>query len=382
MKLPRSAFTRLTAAALPVLLLPRSAPAEGFSDSIRRAVVRGAQIADQVDSAWQQVAGEVVPAWQQQELLSQANVPPKFVDEAFAKDVLALSLDVGAQCAEVKVSMLEARLPAARQEAVLLYQTAASSRPLFNEPFYGANGAATSSPAGTAVRVFPPALATAVDEGAAVGNSTIFGFECYVRWRVLQEALSDGRAPAERARLQRCFRERLGLALLRGPLREAMASGEVASTSQLASVPRGRRPLKQAVEGCGALLEVMRRKGLFTSVATTLTLGSGTDLFDEGDWQAGGSTSWQYVVSGSVLVGASQLAQDRTAATGQGAGLYPGQLLTAPIQAYLSQAAIATRVDEFFLDNRVGRPDPRTFSDPRYYSDLLLEVLALEEQAS
>ena len=109
------------------------------------------------------------------------------------------------------------------------------------------------------------------------------------------------------------------------------------------------------------------------------SLGSGTDLFDEGDWQAGGSTSWQYVISGSAIVGASQLAQDRTAATGQGAGLYPGQLLSAPLAAYLREAGVSSRVDEYFLDNRVGRPDPRTFSDPQYYSDVLLELVALEE---
>ena len=112
-----------------------------------------------------------------------------------------------------------------------------------------------------------------------------------------------------------------------------------------------------------------------------MSMGSGTDLFDEGDWVDGGSTAWQYVISGSSLVGGSQLAQDRTAATGRGAGLYPGQLLTAPLEAYLQQQGIAARTDEYFLDNRVGKPDPRTFSDRRYYSEVLLEVLALEEGA-
>ena len=84
-------------------------------------------------------------------------------------------------------------------------------------------------------------------------------------------------------------------------------------------------------------------------------------------------------MSGSALVGGSQLAQDRTAATGRGAGLYPGQLLTAPLAAYLRQLGVRARIEEYFLDNRVGRPDPRTFSDPRYYSDTLLEIVALEE---
>ena len=54
--------------------------------------------------------------------------------------------------------------------------------------------------------------------------------------------------------------------------------------------------------------------GLFSGYTLQKTMGSGADLFDEGDWQAGGSTSWQYIVSGSALVGGSQLAQDRTAA--------------------------------------------------------------------
>ena len=49
----------------------------------------------------------------------------------------------------------------------------------------------------------------------------------------------------------------------------------------------------QAVVSCGELLACMQRNGLFTRAQTQLTLGSGTDLFDEGDWQAGGSTSWQ-----------------------------------------------------------------------------------------
>ncbi len=37
------------------------------------------------------------------------------------------------------------------------------------------------------------------------------------------------------------------------------------------------------------------------------------------------------------------------------------------------------KVDEYFLDNSVGRPDPRTFSGPRFYSEVLLEVVALVE---
>ena len=68
-------------------------------------------------------------------------------------------------------------------------------------------------------------------------------------------------------------------------------------------------------------------------------------------------------MSGSALVGGSQLAQDRTAATGRGAGLYPGQLLTAPLAAYLRQLGVRARIEEYFLDNRVGNPDPNPDPD-------------------
>ena len=69
-------------------------------------------------------------------------------------------------------------------------------------------------------------------------------------------------------------------------------------------------------------------------------------------------------MSGSALVGGSQLAQDRTAATGRGAGLYPGQLLTAPLAAYLRQLGVRARIEEYFLDNRVGNPNPDPDPDP------------------
>jgi len=368
-RIDRAAFSRACGTLIPLLCCPHRGSSADLSDSIRRAVVRGAQIADQADSVWQQVAGEVVPAWQRSQSLPSANVPPPFVEESFAAELLSVPLAVGAECAGLKPSQLEAQLPSARKEASLLYASAAS-RPINNEPFYGPSGQA---PPGTAVRAFPAWLATAVEDGVSVGNSTVFGFESYVRWRVLSEALSDGRAPAERAKLQQCFSDRLGHALLQGPL------AGVVSGRRLAGTPRPERALRQAVGDCDALLQLMKQRGLFTRAQLQLTLGSGTDLFDESDWQAGGSTSWQYIISGSAVVGASQLAQDRTAATGLGAGLYPGQLLTAPLAAYLSEANIVSRIDEYFLDNRVGRPDPRTFSDPRYYSDVLLEVVALEE---
>ena len=37
----------------------------------------------------------------------------------------------------------------------------------------------------------------------------------------------------------------------------------------------------------------MQANGLFAGYALQKTMGSGADLFDAGDWQAGGSASWQ-----------------------------------------------------------------------------------------
>lgn len=347
----------------------------GLAGAVRRAVVRSAQLADQADSVWQQLAGEVVPAWQPPQPLQSS--PPAALDHEFADGLLAAPIEVGARCASTTPRLLLDRLPAQRRAATLLYESAgAEYRPLQNEPLYQSSSAL---PAGAAVRGFSRSLAEAGDD-ADFSEPTIFGFEAYTRWRVLQEALSDSVSDGvERRRLQRCFFQGLGDALLAGPLRDATSSPE---TSVRPDAPRAQKSLRAAVKGCGALLETMRAKGLLSSYTTQLTLGSGTDLFDEDDWRDGGSTSWQYIVSGSNLVGPSQLAQDRTAATGRGAGLYPGQLITAPIAAYLRQRGIVARVDEYFLDNRVGRPDPRTFSDPRYYSEVLLEIVALEEGAS
>ena len=45
----------------------------------------------------------------------------------------------------------------------------------------------------------------------------------------------------------------------------------------------------------------------------------------------------------------------------------------------LQERGVRAIITEYFLDNRVGRPDPRTFSDPRYYSDVLIEVVALAQ---
>ena len=58
-------------------------------------------------------------------------------------------------------------------------------RPLQNEPFYGALSKPGPAPAGVALRGFAPSLVTAAAAGDFT-NSTLFGFEAYARWRVLQ----------------------------------------------------------------------------------------------------------------------------------------------------------------------------------------------------
>ena len=346
MRLTRATVARLGGTVLPLLLCPQQAFPVDFIGEARRAVVRGAQVADVADSLWQQVAGEVEPAWRQSKRVDTAKAPPPFVDEAFADEVLSLSLDVGARCAGVPLSSLQSKLPAAREAAILLYQTPAAD-------------GGRAAPAGAAVRRFPPAFATAIDDGVSIGNSSLFAFESYVRWRVLQDVLSEGRSGEERAALARCFRERLGLAMIDGPLKPALSSLQL--TGEGTTVLSAR----EAMDGCAAILQAMRQKGVLSRIELP-PLDSSTEEI--------GPMTWQYVLSGSVLVGSSQLAQDRTAQTGTGAGLYPGQLVSAPLAAWLRGRGAAASVDEYFLDNRVGRPDPRTFSDLRYYSDVLLEV--------
>jgi hypothetical protein len=219
-------------------------------------------------------------------------VPPASLDEAFAGALLSIPLEVGAQCCGLSVRELESRLPKARREAVLLYSDGLPAPPpLNNEPLYGRMGGNQPSIApGTAVRGFSRALATAVENGGSVSNSTLFNFEAYCTWRVLQAALSDSRSPAERKQLQNCFGERLGTALLRGPL--ALAALPPVSPEER-NLPRAERSLRLAVDGCEALLKLMQERGLFSRYQVSLQgMESGTDLFDEGDWQAGASRLW------------------------------------------------------------------------------------------
>ena len=344
------AFPALFVCPLPVL-------PDDFSTQVRRTVVRGAQLADAADGVWQQFAGEVQAPWQKQQQLGPDSVPPAFLDASTARELLTLPLEAGARCAKLSVDSLLAKLPAARQDAVLLYS--------------GGGGSSGSAEAGTAQRVFPKSLATAVEsDGTAIANTTVFNFEAFVRWRVLQEILSDSQSPPERARLQQCFRTSLGSALLHGPFRGALP---------VEARPGRATPLllREVLDECQALLGRMQSLGLFSRVVLQ-SLDTGTDLLlDETEWRTDTlKPSWSYVISGCAVVGSSQLAQDRTAATGGGAGLFPGQLITTALEAYLSeQAGISTaRCEEYFLDNRIGKPDPRTFADNSYYSDILLVV--------
>jgi len=293
MKLTRPAVLRVGSAALSLLVVPHAARSDDLSSYVRRAVVRSAQIADQADSVWQQLAGEVVPAWQKPSALPAMTVPPPLLERAFADALLALPLEAAAKCSGGSVPSLTALVPGARQDAALLYQEQddRAVRPLQNEPFYGALSKPGPAPAGVALRGFAPSLVTAAAAGD-FSNSTLFGFEAYARWRVLQGVLSDDRPAEERRQLQRCFSETLGDEMLSGPLRGAKLPTPPPGNG---STARSEQTLLQAVDGCGALLDLMQANGLFAGYTLQKTMGSGTDLFDAGDWQAGGSTSWQFL---------------------------------------------------------------------------------------
>ena len=257
--LSRPAVLRLGTAALSLLTVPHAAQSDDLSNFVRRAVVRSAQVADQADSVWQQLAGEVVPAWQKPNALPTMTVPPPLLDGAFADSLLALPLEAAAKCSGASASSLTALVPGARQDAALLYQEQSEGdvRPLQNEPLYGALSKPGPAPAGVALRGFAPSLVTAAAAGDFT-NSTLFGFEAYARWRVLQGELSDGRPAEERRQLQRCFSDKLGEEMLTGPLRSAKLPPPPALALARAPTPRTEQSLLQAVDGCGALLDVMQ----------------------------------------------------------------------------------------------------------------------------
>ena len=354
--------------ATPLLLLPPSALSSdltSLSTAVRTAVVRGAQLADSADAVWQQIAGEVTPPWQKQLSMNPMSAPPPLVDMDFASAALALPLEAAASCTGMPLTTLVEMLPATRQEAALLY---------------GSGSGQDAGNPGTAVRGFSKEVVTALNQGGGrkITDSTVFGFEAFVTWRVLQRALSEERYSAsERRAMQRCVLNTLGKSMLRGPLQRALLPSpgplerEGLLDPAVLAAARRTTSLRTALAGCDALLRCMQSYGLLSRF-TLLD----ADSLDDDAWRAGDAMTWQYVVGGSQLVGASQLAQDRTAATGQGAGLYPGLLVTAPLRQYLLEAhGVEALLEEYFLDNRVGRPDPRTFSDPRYYSDVLIEVV-------
>ena len=154
------------------------------------------------------------------------------------------------------------------------------------------------------------------------------------------------------------FGAALGEALLAGALKPASRGG-----SSGGELPR-------ALEVMEGVLQRLRDGGVIASFELT---GGQRDRVAE-EWEdapPGASVGWTYLVSGCVLSRVSQLAEARAAT------LSPAQLVTAPLAAVLA----ATRGVEqplvalYFIDPR-GRPDPRTFSDPTFYTQLLLEVTA------
>ena len=160
--------------------------------------------------------------------------------------------------------------------------------------------------------------------------------------------------PVERPR----FGAALGEALLAGALKPANRGGG------------GGGELPRALEDMEGVLQRLRDGGVIASFELS---GGQRDRVAE-EWEdapPGASVGWTYLVSGCVLSRVSQLAEARAAT------LSPAQLVTAPLAAVLA----ATRGVEqplvalYFIDPR-GRPDPRTFSDPTFYTQLLLEVTA------
>lgn len=315
MKFTRLATLRLASTSLPLLLLADG----GLNDFVRRAVVRGAQQADALDGVWQQFSGEVVPGWRdvKDDAALGLALPATRVDAALAAELLDAPLRAVAAAKSAERGALDARVPAAAQQALVLY---------------------------------PETFARPLGECDDLADPACFAFKAFANWRVAQDEL----AAAERPR----FGAALGEALLAGALKPANRGG-----SSGGELPR-------ALEDMEGVLQRLRDGGVIASFELT---GGQRDRVAE-EWEdapPGASVGWTYLVSGCVLSRVSQLAEARAAT------LSPAQLVTAPLAAVLA----ATRGVEqplvalYFIDPR-GRPDPRTFSDPTFYTQLLLEVTA------
>jgi len=229
---PRQTVLRVTA--LPLLLLAMGET--DLSTVIRRAVVRGAQTADKLDGLWQRFSGEVLPL-QQSITPPVSSPPPAFLELEYARAALDIPLEVGAQLSDLGPAAWASRLQQARQQSVLLYGESAEAAPR----------------AGAATRVFPRALASAVADGYPANNATVFNFEVYVRWRLLQDVIPAGQRPL--------FTSRLGEAMLRAaPLRTAI----VPLRDRVSA--RGARSLRDVVDGCNQLLACMAAAGLVNSL--------------------------------------------------------------------------------------------------------------------
>lgn len=228
--LSRLSALRLSSSLLPLLLM--AADDASFSSSVRRAIVRGAQKADQLDGIWQQISGEVAPPWQRVAPVSSPQ-PPLFLDLEFGTAVLTLTLDVGARLTKRPRDALFSQLQQVREQSVLLYgETDGGSAAL-----------------GTAQRAFPKSLASAVADGYPISNATVFNFEVYILWRLLQDLVPA----ADRQR----FLLDLGNAMLHAP---PLTNLELPRFDN--SVPRSSRSLKKAVDGCDEILSKLQEAGL------------------------------------------------------------------------------------------------------------------------
>eukprot|EP00965_Chrysotila_dentata_P001374 44963-Pleurochrysis_carterae.AAC.1 len=331
--LPRRSALRLLSTPVPLLLsllalqdppitLLAEQNSDGINDFVRRAIVRSAQTADRIDGVWQQISGEVVPSWQQVAVPSTTG--SRKLDAALSRDLLNLPLVIVQQLSGIPNAELQSKLQTAKQQTLLLYS-----------------------------REFPRSTGIQYDSS----NSTVFEFNAYATWRVVQDVLSE---PSKRSAYSRLLGESI---LQLAVTHQKLAIG--ASPRFSRDPTRLPEAILEARRACGELLRCFQSAGLFLSFTT-----SAFDSYDADDWANGEEVTWSYVISGSALVGASRLSQMRSA------GCSPSDLLKAPLAACLRLYGVESLISEYFLDSR-GRPDPRTFSDPQFYSDTLLEIVTL-----
>lgn len=348
MRVHRATVVRTLVPLLASVPFPLLASEDDLSTMIRKAVVRGAQTADRIDGAWQKIAAPLNA--QLRPPLSAFAAPPaaSLQSQSIAAKLLSLPCEVAVSDFRVSREDLEVKLAQAERAATVLYGD------FFSKSFLEGP---TSVPSGEA-------------------NSTYFAFRAFATWRALDELIST-------APMRRQFNAKLGEAILVELDSGSIGGGKADGKNDPATIPKVRvTDSEQVIIACAGVLSRLQRSGLISQFVLN------DNSLDEDALEAvlakqtgSGACSWEYLISGSVLAGVSQLAllkgygADAPEKGGSGAGVEftPAQgLLVAPLVAACRRIGLdAIEPVEYFVDPRFT-PDPKF--DIRDYTQSLLTL--------